>query len=132
MIGPAMVLGLFLVGADGPRAAARETAADRITLRDGSVVMGLVTSATTGPRASVEFLVRRAWAEKNLKHHLRQLGSFDRGDDAAGARAATEAVGGLASGTGLERRAGRPHHPVDRPGTGEVGRSTGSRSGRPC
>lgn len=45
----------------------RATAADRITLRDGSVVLGLVTSSASGPRASVEVLVRREWAEANLK-----------------------------------------------------------------
>jgi len=72
MIVPAMVLGVLLVGADGPRAASPETAADRVTLRDGSVVMGLVTSTTTGPRASVEFLVRRATVEKTHKQRLRE------------------------------------------------------------
>ncbi|MFI5458524.1 MAG: hypothetical protein ACHRXM_24085 [Isosphaerales bacterium] len=75
MIGHAMLLGLLLVGMDGPRAASPETAADRVTLRDGSIVMGLVTSTTTGPRGSVEFLVRRAWAEKSLGKHLQ---SWDR------------------------------------------------------
>jgi len=65
----------FPVGMDGPRAASPETAADRVTLRDGSVVMGLVTSTTAGPRGSVEFLVRRAWAEKTHKRHLQ---SWDR------------------------------------------------------
>src|SRR3954471_6495325 len=45
----------------------RATAADRITLRDGSVVLGLVTSAASGPRGSIELLVRRDWAEKDLK-----------------------------------------------------------------
>jgi len=75
MIGHAMLLGLLLVAMDGPRAASPETAADRVTLRDGSVVMGLVTSTATGPRGSVEFLVRRAWAEKSLARHLQ---SWDR------------------------------------------------------
>jgi hypothetical protein len=42
------------------------TAADRITLRDGSVVLGLVTVAASGPRGAVEVLVRRDWAEKHL------------------------------------------------------------------
>ncbi len=72
MIVPAMVLGALMIGADGPRVASRETAADRITLRDGSVVRGLVTAANKGPRASVEFVVRRASAEKMHNHHLRQ------------------------------------------------------------
>jgi hypothetical protein len=42
------------------------TAADRITLRDGSVVLGLVTATAAGPRAGLEILVRRDWAEKNV------------------------------------------------------------------
>jgi hypothetical protein len=70
MIGSVLILGLFLAGADGPRGAADATAADRITLRDGSVVSGLVTSTTSSPRGSVEFLVRRDWAEKHVRDHL--------------------------------------------------------------
>ena len=42
-------------------------AADRVTLRDGSVVLGLVTSVSSGPRGAVEMLVRREWAETHLK-----------------------------------------------------------------
>ncbi len=72
MIAPMLILGLVLSGADGPRGAVAklDAVADRITLRDGSVVLGLVTSATSGARGSVEFLVRRDWAEKNLADHL--------------------------------------------------------------
>jgi hypothetical protein len=66
------VLGLLVVGVGvaGGGAALAETAGDRITLKDGSVVLGLVMSVTNGPRGSVEFLVRRAWAEKAIKGHL--------------------------------------------------------------
>jgi hypothetical protein len=70
MIGRVLILGLFLAGVIEPRGEAVETAADRVTLRDGSVVLGLVTSTTAGPGGSLEFLVRRAWAGKNLKGHL--------------------------------------------------------------
>jgi len=48
------------------------SAAERVTLRDGSVVLGLVTSASAGPRGSVELLVRRAWAENHLKNWVRK------------------------------------------------------------
>jgi hypothetical protein len=64
------VLGLMVVIAVGASAAAAETAADQITVRDGSVIMGLVTSVTNGPRGSVEVLVRRAWAEKTATKHV--------------------------------------------------------------
>ncbi|HZW31169.1 MAG TPA: hypothetical protein VFF52_10710, partial [Isosphaeraceae bacterium] len=86
MIGPVLILGLFLAGVDGPRGGAGATAAERITLRDGSVVLGLVTATTTGPRGSVEVLVRRDWAETHLEDHL---ADWDR-SSAAGARRAVE------------------------------------------
>ena len=72
MIARLTVLGLVVlaVGVVGAGAGPAETAADQITLRDGSIVKGLVVSATNGPRGAVEFLVRRAWAEKALKQHL--------------------------------------------------------------
>jgi hypothetical protein len=73
MLGHTILLGLCLVGADGPPASAPAAAADRITLRDGAVVLGLVTSTPTGQHGgSVEFLVRRAWAEKNLAQQMRR------------------------------------------------------------
>jgi hypothetical protein len=72
MIGRVIVMGLFLVGMDGPRDRSPESAADRITLRDGSVVRGLITDSTPGARGSVELLVRRGLAEKTLKERLRR------------------------------------------------------------
>jgi hypothetical protein len=72
MIARGLVLALLLVGTDGPGRTPPESAADRLTLRDGQVVLGLITSQTPGPRGIVEFLVRRAWAEKNLKGQPRQ------------------------------------------------------------
>ena len=66
-----MLLGVLLQDADGARVAPGIAAADQITLRDGSVVKGLVVAATTGPRGSVEFVVRRAWAEEHMKRHAK-------------------------------------------------------------
>ncbi len=72
MIAHVLILVLILTGAEGPPgdAAKSSAAADHITLRDGSVILGLVTSATSGARGSVEFLVRRDWAGKNVEDHL--------------------------------------------------------------
>ncbi len=42
-------------------------ASERLTLRDGSVVLGLVTAASNGPRGAVELVVERDWAERHLK-----------------------------------------------------------------
>ena len=64
-----MVLGSLLLGA--AVMARADTAADEITLRDGSVVKGLVISVTTGPRGAVEFVVRRAWAARTLGQQLK-------------------------------------------------------------
>ena len=50
--------------------AADETAADRVVLKDGSTVLGLITSWPNGPRGSVQLLVRRDWAERNAKARL--------------------------------------------------------------
>jgi hypothetical protein len=76
----AIVVSLMLAMHAACSAAPPETVADQITLRDGSVVMGLVTSATNGPRGSVEFLVRRALAETLPKQHIR---AWDRSTAAA-------------------------------------------------
>ena len=67
----AILVSLMLAMHAACSAAPPETVADQITLRDGSVVKGLVTSVTNGPRGSVEFLVRRALAETLPKQHIR-------------------------------------------------------------
>lgn len=72
MIVLTMVLGLLLQVGDGARVVSGAAAADQITLRDGAVVKGLIHSATTGPRGSVEFFVRRGWVDKNLPQHLQK------------------------------------------------------------
>ena len=113
MIAHVLILGLLLTGADGPRGAAAksEAAADRITLRDGSVVLGLVTSATSGARGSVEFLVRRDWAEKNLEDHLARWDQSTLAGVRRGGAQRAKTAGGLAEGASglIRRRPGRSH-----------------------
>ncbi|MGC8643402.1 MAG: hypothetical protein ACP5XB_26390 [Isosphaeraceae bacterium] len=48
-------------------AAAPTGAAERVTLRDGSSVLGLVLSESKGARGAVEMIVRRDWAEQHVK-----------------------------------------------------------------
>ncbi len=73
MIATLLALGLVSLGAEASRGdRAPSSAADRITLRDGSTVLGVVNATTPGPRGSVEFLVRRDWAEKALQAHAKQ------------------------------------------------------------
>ncbi len=73
MVGPGMllVLALLLTGADGPRGGAPSAPFDRIMLRDRSVVLGVVTAVSPGRGGSVEFVVRREWARKNLAQRAR-------------------------------------------------------------
>jgi hypothetical protein len=66
MICAALILSGTLIGLQDPAGKAA-TAADRITLRDGSVVLGLVISVSAGPRGGVDLLLRRDWADKNLE-----------------------------------------------------------------
>jgi hypothetical protein len=89
-----LILGLCLAIADGPRAPAAATGADRVTLRDGSVVLGLVTSTTVGPRGSIEFLVRRDWAERHVKQHLEE---WERATDAKARQAVEQRLQRLAA-----------------------------------
>jgi hypothetical protein len=56
----------------GHAAAADDTAADRITLRDGTVAKGLVSTVSAGRGGSVELFVRRAWAEQALAKRFGQ------------------------------------------------------------
>src|SRR5580658_5338864 len=72
MIGTILALGLLLLSAETRPGDPPGSAADRITLRDGSVVLGVVHATTPGPRGSVEFMVRRDWAEKMLKARATQ------------------------------------------------------------
>ena len=106
MTAHAWLLGLLFLVYDGNRDGAPADSADRITLRDGKVVRGLVTAMVPGPRGSVEFLVRRAWAEKTLKDHLR---------------------------AGTARPRGRPGKPLRNVGNGwKPGGRNGQRAHRPA
>ncbi len=60
-----MASGLILIGLAALAAGhPPETAADAVTLRDGSVVLGQVVEPS--PRGMLTVLVRRAWAEAKL------------------------------------------------------------------
>src|SRR5262245_56160263 len=72
MITTTLALGFLLLVAERSLGDEPASAADRITLRDGSVVLGVVNATTPGPRGFVEFLVRRDWAEKALNSHVKQ------------------------------------------------------------
>lgn len=52
--------------ADAPPPAPAGTVADKVTLRDGKVLLGLVTSPAAGPRVAFDMLVRRDWAEAHV------------------------------------------------------------------
>jgi hypothetical protein len=72
MIRTTLALSFLLLGAGRSLGDEPASAADRITLRDGSVVLGVVNATTPGPRGFVEFLVRRDWAEESLNSHVKQ------------------------------------------------------------
>ena len=106
-----LILGLMLLVA----APAGESVADRITLRDGSKVLGLVTSTTSGAG------LRRVPGEPRLGRA--ECAGPTRGVEprldvgvASGDRAASEAAVGMATGAGAiaGRRRGRPHPPMAR------------------
>jgi len=67
-------------GAKPADKAQEATVADRLTLRDGGIVRGIVTSAAAGTRGGVEMLVRRDWAEANLPSRFK---AWDRAAQAA-------------------------------------------------
>jgi hypothetical protein len=79
-------------------------AADRITLRDGSVALGLITSVTGGPRGAVEFLVRRDWARANLPNWAAR---WERVVDGSSRQAARQRLERLAAWR-RQRAVGRP------------------------
>jgi len=67
MICGTLILAGSLMALQKPADKAHAAATERVTLRDGSVVLGLVTAVSTGPRGAVELLVRRDWAESHVK-----------------------------------------------------------------
>jgi hypothetical protein len=66
MVSATLILAGLLFGLQNA-AAKTGTAADRVVLRDGSVVLGLVTNVASGPHGGLEMLVRREWANTNVK-----------------------------------------------------------------
>jgi hypothetical protein len=87
MLGYAMIVGLIVLGADDQNGGGVSTSADRVTLRDGSVVLGLVTASSPGSRGSTELLVRRAWAQKAIGQHLQR---WDRATTASSRQAVVQ------------------------------------------
>jgi hypothetical protein len=81
-------------------------AAERVTLRDGSTVLGLVTSVGSGPRGVVDLLVRREWAESHVKTWAAR---WDHGIEAGSRMAARQRRQRLAS----WRRERAPHAAAD-------------------
>src|SRR4051794_15537335 len=67
-----VALGLLLAA----KPSAPDTAADIVTLRDGSVVLGQVVEPS--PRGTVTMYVRRAWAEANLPDLARRWGDAEK------------------------------------------------------
>src|SRR5262249_45557262 len=57
---------LAVLSADGPRGAPAQIAFDRLTLRDRSVVAGVITGVVPGQRGAVDILIRRDWGRKNV------------------------------------------------------------------
>ena len=114
------------------RGAADEAAADRITLRDGSVVLGLVISAPSAARGG------RVPGAAGLGRAERQGLTWRSGIAPSPRRAAAaieqrqDAAGELASGAGAiaGRRPGRPHPAVDRRRAAAAGRPGGRRPDR--
>jgi len=55
---------------------------DRVVLRDGKTVVGLVTSTAAGPRVGFDMLVGREWAEAHVPEHAarwsRNIGTMSR------------------------------------------------------
>jgi len=58
---------LVLAGCLATATAQDATAADRVVLRDGRALLGLITSPEAGPRGGFDMLVRRDWAEKHVE-----------------------------------------------------------------
>ena len=115
MLGTALLLAGWLTTAQAPQA--QKGAADRLTLRDGKVAVGLVTNTKTGVRAGVEMLIRRDWAEKNLPDWFK---TWDRS-----ARSATKpAVAQRLSRLKAWRRERAGHAPKDDPILAWIDRET--------
>ncbi len=96
MLGPAILLGLCLVGADGPPASAPATATDRVTLRDGSVVLGTGDVHHAGPARWLGGISGTAsLGREEPRSADAAVGPFQCGDNETGYQSATKATGEL-------------------------------------
>ena len=70
---------LLALGLADGAALSGESAADRVTLRDGTLILGQV--AETSSRGSIRLLVRRGWAEANAPEWLKKWKAAESADN---------------------------------------------------
>ena len=118
----AVLLAGWLTTAQAPQAP--KGVADRLTLRDGKVALGLVTNTKTGTCAGVEMLVRRDWAEANLPNWFK---IWDRSAQSAAKPAVAQRLSRLK--TWRRERRGTPRK-TTRSSPGSIARPRGSKTPR--
>jgi hypothetical protein len=70
MVGHVILLGILLTLQQPPPRGAAQPAADKVILRDRSIVLGLLAPAAPASRGSLELVARRDWARKNLPRRM--------------------------------------------------------------
>ena len=116
MIKTLAAVGLLLVVAETCRgdAGLPSSAADRITLRDGSIVLGVVNATTPGPRGSGGVSGPSRLGRKGPASTRPAMGPFDRCKRPPGRGRAPEEAAGLAARSSIPSRGQRSHPSVDR------------------